>query len=266
WVSLNRLASEPSPNQGAQTVAREKRRGASPQKRKAPASDLPGVNCQKVWSVLRLRLRLRIRRRSRAVLTLVSFSAWAAGTYRATTMPPALAHQFVELLALLGRNRLAHGQTEVDRGFLQRESRGADFLQLAIDRGAIWLISFEQVPQINPLHLKVCTLANFCLAEVRHLFANHACLFGGDSKLFPNGRVLQKACEAKFPLLPAETAPAHALASAEAISSMTPSTSLLTWAFVAHRAEPTLWPLLLGWRILWVALRQDRSGAKRHSQ
>jgi hypothetical protein len=50
---------------------------------------------------------------------------------------------------------------------------------------------------------------------------------------------------------------------------MAPLASLLTWASGLHW---TAWPetlprhLLLGRRILWVVLRQDRGGAKRHSQ
>ena len=157
----------------------------------------------------------------------------------------------------------------MDRGFFQSQSSGADFLQLAVDRGAIRLVGFEQVLQVNPLHLKIGTLANFRLAEVRLLLADRAYLFGGDTEFLPNGRVFQKACESEFPLPPAETALAHAFASAEAILPMAPLASLLTGAPGSHlivSPEPTPRSLLLGWWILRVALRQDRGGAKRHSQ
>ena len=203
------------------------------------------------------------------MLTLVSFSVWAAGVRRATTVPPALTHQLVDFLALLGGNRLVHGQTIVDRGFLQGQSRGADFLQLAVDRGAIWLVGFEQVLQVDPLHLKVCPVANLCFAEVRLLLADRTYLFGGDTELLPNGRVFQKACETEFPSPPAETAPAHAFAAAEATLPMAPLASLFTWAAGPHLTvspEATPSSLLLRWRILWVALRQNRGGAKRHCQ
>src|SRR5208283_3846045 len=166
-------------------------------------------------------------------------------------------------------NRLAHGQTKVNGGFLQGESRVADLLQFAVDGRAIRLVGLEQVLQINPLHLKVSAVANLGLAEVRLLLADCAYLFGGDSELFPDGRVVQKMCETEFPSLPAEAALAHALASAEAFLPMAPLASLLAWAPGPHWAAcPESLPraLLLGWWILWVALRQNRSGAERHSQ
>src|SRR5208337_5336240 len=136
--------------------------------------------------------------------------------------------------ALLGGNRLVHGQTIVDRGFFQSQSRGADFLQLAVDRGAIWLVGFEQVPQVDPLHLKVGPVANLCLAEVRLLLADRAYLFGGDTELFPNGRVFQKARENELPPSPAEAALAHAVASAETFLPMAPLATLLTGAPGPH--------------------------------
>jgi hypothetical protein len=50
---------------------------------------------------------------------------------------------------------------------------------------------------------------------------------------------------------------------------MAPLASPLTWAPGPHLTvspESTPSSLLLRWWILWVALRQNRNGAKRHSQ
>jgi len=94
-------------------------------------------------------------------------------------------------------------------------------------------------------------------------------LFGCDTDLLPNGRVIQKACETEFPRSHAETAPTHAVSLAKAIVHMAPSAALLTWPHGPHGAawpEPTPSSLLLGRRILWVALRQDWGAAKRQSQ
>src|SRR5271157_5242235 len=97
--------------------------------------------------VLRLRLPLRICRRCRTLLAPASFASRAAGPSGPALVPPALAHQLVKLLALRRGNLLAHAQAKMDRGFFQREPRSADFLQFAVDRGAIRLFGGEQVLQ-----------------------------------------------------------------------------------------------------------------------
>ena len=56
-----------------------------------------------------------------------------------------LHHHLLKLLTLGWSERVPHGQAVINRGFFQRELGGADFLQLAIDRRAVWLVGREKV-------------------------------------------------------------------------------------------------------------------------
>ena len=57
----------------------------------------------------------------------------------------ALRHQLMEFLALRRSQRVPHGEAMIDRGFLQGELRGTDFLKFAVDRGAIWLVGGKKI-------------------------------------------------------------------------------------------------------------------------
>ena len=203
------------------------------------------------------------------MLPSVSFASWAARSSGSALVPPALAHQLVELLALRGGNRFTHVQAKVDRGFLQREPRRADLLQLAVDRGAVRFLGREQIFQVDPLHFQVRPVANFRLAKLCNLLANLGRLLRRDAGLLPNLRVIQKTRQAELPASFAHSSPAHALASAKAFSPLAPSAASLAWASGPHWAT---WPhaiwtaLLFGWLILRTALRHDWRAAKRQSQ
>ena len=80
--------------------------------------------------------------------------------------PAAIHHQLAELLTLRRRDRVSHVQPLVDCGFLQGQLRGANFLKLAVDGGAVWLIGGKQILQIDSLHLHIGPIANRSLAEI----------------------------------------------------------------------------------------------------
>ena len=231
-----------------------------------------------------MRIRLWSRRRARAraaalALTLASAveclrTAGSSGT-ATTALLPASLDRLAEFVALSGGDRVAEVQAIVDHGLGKGELRGADFLQLAIDRGTIGLVGGEQVLQVDTLHLEVGAAANLCLAEIGFLLANLGELFIGDANLLANGRVAQSASETKSlsSLSIAKTA-AGAVPSTEAVASPAPSAAAATAIAISAPTRPrwTARPeavprsLLLGRGILGVALRQDRSATERKSQ
>ncbi len=156
--------------------------------------------CLMAW-----RLALRVRRRSRSTLTAAPRALRATRT-RATIPLPAFLHDVSQLLALRRRKRIPHVQPVVDPGFLERHLRGADFLQLAVNRGAVRLVGGEKIVQIDPLHFEIGPVAYLRLAEIRLLLANFCDLFGRDANLFADIRVIQNAKEAEFSPSPARSA------------------------------------------------------------
>jgi hypothetical protein len=232
-----------------------------------------------------LRIRLWSRRRARARAAALALSlasaveclrtAGSSGT-ATTALLPASVDRLAEFVALRGGDRVAEVEAIVNRGLREGELRGADFLQLAIDRGTIGLVGGEQVLQVDTLHLEVGAAANLCLAEIGFLLANLGELFIGDANLLANGRVAQSASETKSPssLSAAKTAAAGATASTETIASPAPSAAAATAIAISAPTRPrwTARPeavprsLLLGRGILGVALRQDRSATERKSQ
>ena len=213
-------------------------------------------------------MRVRLGGWRRAVAAALALAS-AAHSLRTTAAPrtaatalPAIAHQLAELVALGGGDCVAHVEAIVDRGLLEGELRGADFLQLAIDCGAVGLAGGEQIPQVDLLDLKVGAVANLGLAEIGFLLANLGELIVGDADLLANVGITQGARETELPLSHAETAPAHAAVSTEAAAHSAPSASIIAaGTHVSHASHLAAWPeavarsLLLRRRILGVALR-----------
>ena len=83
-----------------------------------------------------------------------------------------------------------HGQEAINSGFFQCDLRGTDFLQLAIDRRAVWLVGREKVIQVHPLDLKIGPVADLCLPEVGFLLPDLRRLGGGDAELLTDVRII----------------------------------------------------------------------------
>jgi len=215
----------------------------------------------------RRRLTLRVSRRRRSTLAAASRTLRATRA-RAITPLSAFVHDVSELLALRWRKRIPHVQPVIDPGFLHGQLRGADFLQLAVNRGAVRLVGGEKIVQVDSLHLKIGSVAYRRFSEIRLLLANFCDLFGRDANLFADGRITQNTREAEFPPSPARSAHAHSVALTPATVRATPPWPL-HWS---HSPHVVAWPepirscLPIGRRTRGVALGKDRRATERESQ
>jgi len=112
--------------------------------------------------------------------------------------------QLLKLLALGRRENVAHGEPMIDRCLFERRLRGADILDLGVNRCTVRVSRGQQVTHLDLLHLQSSARLNLGFLKVGILLANLRRLVGRDAEPLTNRGIIQKARLFKSAAHPAE--------------------------------------------------------------
>jgi hypothetical protein len=126
-------------------------------------------------------------------------------------------HQFLQFRLLIRSQRRLHVELVMNIQFLSGQLRGADLLELSVNRRAIRSGSRHQLPQFQMLYFESSAALNTRLLEVSLLLRELRHLIGSDAELLSQRGIIHDPAKRHLP------APAHSLPAAESLSHATPT-------------------------------------------